>query len=118
MIYALYAGCAILCIIGVTCIRNTSNHPLASIIGGCLLILGGLSCGLIGHDKDMALERNYVVTEVQTVSTNNNTYRISLEQENGTETWIYVAARDIELFPKDSTITMSKQKLNTYKHDA
>ncbi len=93
------------------------NHgKIATIIIGILLLVGGLSAAKIGYDLDQTTEVEYTVTEITAVSARDtgNNYRVTLKNNSGVETWIYVPEENIILFPKDATVTMTKEQVKRY----
>ena len=49
-----------------------------------------------------------------TAKDTNNTYRITLKNASGVETWIYVPEDNLYRFPKDETITVTKELVKRY----
>ncbi|MBR0484146.1 MAG: hypothetical protein IJJ69_05105 [Oscillospiraceae bacterium] len=93
------------------------NHgKISTIVIGILLLVGGLSATKIGYDLDQTTEVEYTVTEITAVSTKdtNGTYRITLKNSSGVETWIYVPEDNLYRFPKDETITITKEMVKKY----
>ena len=93
------------------------NHgKISTIIIGILLLVAGLSAAKIGYDLDQTTEVEYTVTEVTAVTArdNNNNYRITLKNSAGVETWIYVTEDNLYRFPKDETITITKEMVKRY----
>ncbi|MBE6875254.1 MAG: hypothetical protein E7496_00745 [Ruminococcus sp.] len=95
------------------------NHgKISTIIIGILLLVAGLSAAKIGYDLDQTTEVEYTVTEVTAVTArdNNNNYRITLKNNAGVETWIYVTEDNLYRFPKDETITITKEMVKRYSN--
>ena len=93
------------------------NHgKISTIIIGILLLVGGLSAAKIGYDLDQTTEVEYTVTEITAVSARDtgNNYRVTLKNSSGVETWIYVPEENLILFPKDTTVTMTKEQVKRY----
>ncbi|MBR1529777.1 MAG: hypothetical protein IJ642_10815 [Oscillospiraceae bacterium] len=93
------------------------NHgKIATIIFGVLFLVGGLCGAKVGYDLDQSTETEYTVTEITAVTArdNNNNYRVTLKNSAGVETWIYVNDDNLYRFPKDETITITKEQVKRY----
>ena len=93
------------------------NHgKIATIIIGILLLVAGLSAAKVGYDMDQMTEVEYTVTEITAVSVkeDDNNFRVTLKNSAGVETWIYVPEANLYLFPKDETITITKEQVKRY----
>ena len=93
------------------------NHgKIATIIIGILLLVAGLSAAKVGYDMDQITEVEYTVTEITAVSVreDDNNFRVTLKNSAGVETWIYVPEANLYLFPKDETITITKEQVKRY----
>ena len=93
------------------------NHgKISTIIIGILLLVIGLSGAKIGYDLDQETEEQYTVVEITatTAKDADNTYRITLKNSSGVETWIYVKEDNLYRFPKDDTVTMTKAEVKKY----
>ena len=95
------------------------NHgKISTIIVGILLLVAGLSAAKIGYDLDQSTEVEYTVTEITAVTArdNNNNYRVTIKDDAGVETWIYVNQDNIFRFPKDEKVTMTKAQVKQYSN--
>ncbi|MDE6731078.1 MAG: hypothetical protein K2J71_09930 [Oscillospiraceae bacterium] len=110
----LLIGGALVAILGFLLLCN--HGKVLTIILGVLFLVAGL-CGVkFGYDLDQSTETVYTVTEVTAVTArdNNNNYRISIKNQSGVETWIYVTEENLFRFPKDQEITMTKKEVKKY----
>ncbi len=95
------------------------NHgKISTIIIGILLLVCGLSAAKIGYDLDQSTEVEYTVVEITPVTErdSNNNYRVTIKDNSGVETWIYVNEDNIFRFPKDEKITMTKHQVKEYSN--
>ncbi|MBR4319723.1 MAG: hypothetical protein IKI37_06525 [Oscillospiraceae bacterium] len=95
------------------------NHgKISTIIIGILLLVCGLSAAKIGYDLDQSAEVEYTVVEITPVTErdSNNNYRVTIKDNSGVETWIYVNEDNIFRFPKDEKITMTKHQVKEYSN--
>lgn len=107
-------GSALVALLGMLLLCN--HGKVATIIFGILFLVAGL-CGVrFGYDLDQSVESQYTVTEITAVTArdNNNNYRITIKNEAGIETWIYVSDENLFRFPKDEVITMTKKDVKKY----
>jgi len=110
----LIAG-AVLAVAGFVLLKGYGNHTPAAIIFGILLMACGGGCAFVGYDTMQNVEKIYTVTETQTVNTDNTKYRVTLTDENGGITWIYVSSDEMYKFEKDSKVTYSNNQLKQYE---
>ena len=101
-------------LLGIIMLLNRGK--ISTIIIGILLLVCGLSAAKVGYDLDQSTEVEYTVTEITAVTERdeNNTYRITLKDSTGVETWIYVKQDNLFRFPKDETIKITKEKVKEY----
>ena len=95
------------------------NHgKISTIIIGILLLVFGLSAAKIGYDLDQSTEVEYTVMEITPVTErdSNNNYRVTIKDDSGVETWIYVNQDNIFRFPKDEKVTMTKAQVKEYSN--
>lgn len=95
------------------------NHgKISTIIIGILLLVCGLSAAKVGYDLDQSTEVEYTVVEITPVTArdNNNNYRVTIKDNTGVETWIYVNDDNIFRFPKDEKVTMTKAQVKQYSN--
>ncbi len=95
------------------------NHgKISTIIIGILLLVCGLSAAKIGYDLDQSTEVTYTVMEITPVTerSGNNNYRVTIKDDSGVETWIYVNEDNIFRFPKDQKVTMTKRQVKEYSN--
>ena len=107
-------GSALVAALGLLLLLN--HGRIATIIFGVLFLLAGLSGVKVGYDLDQTTEVEYTVTEITAVTArdNNNNYRVTLKNSAGVETWIYVKDDNLYRFPKDETITITKEQVKRY----
>ena len=107
-------GSALIAVLGLLLLLN--HGRIATIIFGVLFLVAGLSGVKVGYDLDQTTEVEYTVTEITAVTArhNNNNYRITLKNSAGVETWIYVNDDNLYRFPKDETITITKEQVKRY----
>lgn len=116
MIYALYGGGAILILLSLATFKGMGKTTVLSVVISIAMLIGGIACVTVAHDKDLSMERNYVVTDVIATNNDGTIYRVSIKEVDGTMSkWIYVPGTKIDSFKKDSTITMSKKELSLYE---
>ena len=112
-LYILIGG-ALVAVLGFLLLCN--HGKTLTIILGILFLVAGL-CGIkVGYDLDQSTETVYTVTEITAVTArdNNNNYRVSIKNQAGVETWIYVKEENLFRFPKDEEITMTKKEVKKY----
>lgn len=111
--YILIAGA----LVGLLGILLLCNHgKTATIIFGMLFLVAGL-CGVkFGYDLDQSTESQYTVTGITAVTArdDNNHYRVTIKNEAGVETWIYVTDENLFRFPENEVITMTKKDVKKY----
>ena len=97
------------------------NHgtPAKVIIGVIAAIgLGGVG---VGYTLDQAVEKNYSVVGVMQLSDRGDgtdQWRITLKDESGVETWIYLNDTQAAAFPEGKTVTMTKRQVKMYRDDS
>ena len=89
----------------------------AKIIGGIVLATLGLGCIGVGYTLDQFSEVTYTVVDVSLVSVKdtNDDYRVTLRDENGIDTWIYVNENQLHAFPKNEQVTMQKRQVKVFR---
>jgi len=95
------------------------NHgKISTIIIGILMLVCGLSAVKVGYDMDQSTEVEYTVVEITPVTErdSNNNYRVTIKDDAGVETWIYVNQDNIFRFPKDEKVTMTKAQVKQYSN--
>ncbi|MDE6088986.1 MAG: hypothetical protein K2G25_11475 [Oscillospiraceae bacterium] len=110
----LLIGGALVAVLGFLLLCN--HGKVLTIIFGMLFLVAGL-CGVkFGYDLDQSTETVYTVKEITAVTArdSNNNYRISIKNQSGVETWIYVTEDNLFRFPKDEEITMTKKEVKQY----
>ena len=110
----LLIGGALVAVLGFLLLCN--HGKVLTIIFGMLFLVAGL-CGVkFGYDLDQSTETVYTVKEITAVTArdSNNNYRISIKNQSGVETWIYVTEDNLFRFPKDQEITMTKKEVKQY----
>ena len=107
-------GGALVAVLGLLLLLN--HGKTVTIIFGILLLVVGLSAGKFGYDLDQTTEVQYTVTEVTAITAKdtNNNYRVTIKNEAGVETWIYVTEENLYRFPKDEVVTMTKEQVKRY----
>lgn len=114
-LYILIGG-ALVAVLGLLLLCN--HGKTLTIIFGVLFLVAGL-CGVkFGYDLDQSTETVYTVTEITAVTARdaNNHYRISIKNQAGVETWIYVKEENLFRFPKNEEITMTKKEVKKYSN--
>ena len=97
------------------------NHgtPVKVIIGIVLAALGLGAVG-VGYTLDQNVEVNYTVTGIMQLSDRGDgtdEYRVTLSDEKGTNTWIYISDKNIAAFPSGGQVTMTKRQVNMYRDE-
>lgn len=111
----LYGGGTICVLIGLGVFKVYGRHTILSVLMGIVFLISGLVTLFLGYDTDKHKVREYTVTEVQSTSTDGSSYRVSIQENNGTSMWIYVSGDNMDKFQKDSTFSMTKDELSKYK---
>ena len=93
------------------------NHNGAKIIIGIVMAALGLAGVGVGYTLDQRVEVTYTVVDITAVSARDkdNSYRVTLQSDGGTETWIYVNDSQLYSFPKDEEVTLTKRQLKYYR---
>lgn len=112
----LMIGGGLVAVLGVLLLLN--HNGVAKMVVGLILAVVGLGVLGVGYTMDQKTEVTYTVVEITAVSARqeNNNYRVRLKAEGGTDTWIYVNDSQIDMFPKDGQVTMTKSMLKTYRN--
>jgi len=107
-------GGALVAVLGLLLLLN--HGRIATIIFGILFLVAGLCAAKVGYDLDQTTQEEYTVTEITAVTARdtNNNYRVTLKNEAGVETWIYVNDDNLYRFPLDETITITKEQIKRY----
>ena len=97
------------------------NHgtPAKVIIG---VVLGALGLGAVGvgYTLDQSLEVTYTVSDVMQLTdrdNGSNDYRVTLVDDKGISTWIYLDDSTIAAFPKGKEVVMTKRQVNMYRDE-
>jgi hypothetical protein len=97
------------------------NHgtPAKVIIG---VVLGALGLGAVGvgYTLDQSIEVNYTVSGIMKLSDRGDgtdEYRVTLKDEKGTSTWIYLNDSTIAAFPEGKEVTMTKRQVKMYRDE-
>lgn len=97
------------------------NHgtPAKVIIGIVLAALGLGGVG-VGYTLDQSIEVDYTIAGIMQLSDRGDgtdEYRVTLKDEKGTSTWIYVNDAMIDAFPEGKTVTMTKRQVKMYRDE-
>ena len=97
------------------------NHgtPVKVIVGIVLAAIGLGGVG-VGYTLDQSIEVNYTVTGIMQLSDRGDgtdEYRVTLSDEKGTTTWIYVNDSLIAAFPQGAQITKTKREIKMYRDE-
>lgn len=101
----------LIAIIGVLLAINHSGF--GKMIVGVLLAALGLGLVGVGYTFDQMVEVTYKVEEITEVSVRdtNQVYRLTLKNEAGIDTLIYVGQSDLYRFQKGEEVTMTKREV-------
>ncbi len=109
----LMIGGALVAVLGIILLLTRMGS--FKILFGIVLAVVGLGAVGVGYTLDQFTEVTYSVVEAIPVSVRDdeNQYRVTLKDENGIDTWIYVQGEQLGNYQKGNKVTMLKSQVRS-----